>query len=376
MRDRVLSAGGAEEGSCLTLVGKGGGGLKKYWLSGAVLLLLLLTLSGCFFREPEDLYQSPEQSADYLSLTQTIRNVKDSLAQEYGVEVEDVSVVSGDNTALIQLQDLDRDGERETAVTFFRVSEAEKPLKIYFFTRTAEDTYTVSAMVEGNGTAIYRVDYVDLNGSGCKEVVVSWQMSTGVYLLGAYSLEEAMVRSLQYAASAPAGSATAQGLPDREALRATEWMTTVYDDYALYDLDQDTRTELAVVRVDKAGTNSAVDLYGWRDGSFMVRASAPLSMGISSVEKNGVETNFLKEDGDVPVRALYVSSELADGHHVVDVVAYQDGNLKNLSLDENGVSPGDAGPLCGSGAHQRQWGRCAGAAYPGPAAQRRGYVGL
>lgn len=96
-------------------------------------------------------------------------------------------------------------------------------------------------------------------------------MSTGVYLLGTYSLEEAMVRSLQYAASAPAGSATAQGLPDREALRATEWMTTVYDDYALYDLDQDTRTELAVVRVDKAGTNSAVDLYGWRDGSFMVR---------------------------------------------------------------------------------------------------------
>ena len=180
--------------------------MKKYWLSGALLLLLLLTLSGCFFREPEDLYQSPEQSADYLSLTQTIRNVKDSLAQEYGVEVEDVSVMSGDNTALIQLQDLDRDGERETAVTFFRVSEAEKPLKIYFFTRTAEDTYTVSAMVEGNGTAIYRVDYVDLNGSGCKEVVVSWQMSTGVYLLGAYSLEEAMVRSLQYAASAPAGS--------------------------------------------------------------------------------------------------------------------------------------------------------------------------
>ena len=279
--------------------------MKKYWLSGALLLLLLLTLSGCFFREPEDLYQSPEQSADYLSLTQTIRNVKDSLAQEYGVEVEDVSVMSGDNTALIQLQDLDRDGERETAVTFFRVSEAEKPLKIYFFTRTAEDTYTVSAMVEGNGTAIYRVDYVDLNGSGCKEVVVSWQMSTGVYLLGAYSLEEAMVRSLQYAASAPAGSASAQGLP---------------------------------VRVDKAGTNSAVDLYGWRDGSFMVRASAPLSMGISSVEKNGVETNFLKEDGDVPVRALYISSELADGHHVVDVVAYQDGNLKNLSLDETGVS--------------------------------------
>lgn len=153
-------------------------------------------------------------------------------------------------------------------------------------------------------------------------------------------------------------------------------MTTVYDDYALYDLDQEYRTELAVVRVDKAGTNSAVDLYGWRDGSFMVRASAPLSMGISSVEKNGVETNFLKEDGDVPVRALYVSSELADGHHVVDVVAYQDGNLKNLSLDENGVSREMLDRYVDLEPTDSQWGRCAGAAYPGPAAQRRGYVGL
>ena len=80
MRDWALCAGAAAEGSCWTLIGKGVDGLKKYWLSGALLLLLLLTLSGCFFREPEDLYQSPEQSADYLSLTQTIRNVKDSLA--------------------------------------------------------------------------------------------------------------------------------------------------------------------------------------------------------------------------------------------------------------------------------------------------------
>ena len=101
------------------------------------------------------------------------------------------------------------------------------------------------------------MDYVDLNGSGCKEVVVSWQMSTGVYLLGAYSLEEAMVRSLQYAASARRGAPPPRGSLTGRPSGPLEWMTTVYDNYALYDLDQDTRTELAVVRVDKAGTNSA-----------------------------------------------------------------------------------------------------------------------
>ena len=106
--------------------------MKNRWISAgvlaAMLMALTLVLSGCFFRSPEELYQSPERSADYENLTQKIREVKGKLAQEYGVtEVEDTSVLSGDNTALIQLQDMDGDGQRETAVTFFRVPGAEKP---------------------------------------------------------------------------------------------------------------------------------------------------------------------------------------------------------------------------------------------------------
>lgn len=312
--------------------------MKKRWIVGPVwLVLLLLALSGCFFRAPEDLYQSPQQSADYLSLTQSIRSVKDSLGQEYGVEVEDISVMSGNNTALIQLQDLDGDGVTETAVTFFRVPDADRPLKIYFFTKSSEDTYIASGVVEGSGSSIYRVDYVDLNGSGYKEIVVSWQMNTGAYLLGTYSLDEVMAGNVQRAAHAASSAGTAAA-PKRDFLRAEEWMTTAYTNYALYDLDQDARTEIAVIQVDSAGTNSTVSLYDWREGSFLIRDSAGLSAGIVSNGVQRVETNFLRGNGDVPVRAFYISSELADGHHVVDVVAYQEGKLANLSLDETGVS--------------------------------------
>ena len=62
-------------------------------------------------------------------------------------------------------------------------------------------------------------------------------------------------------------------------------MTTAYTEYALYDLDQDTRTEIAVIQVDPAGTNSTVQIYGWRDGTFMIRDTVSLSAGIVS---NGI----------------------------------------------------------------------------------------
>lgn len=317
--------------------------MKKRWISAgiltAMLAALVLTLSGCFFRSPEELYQSPERSADYENLTQKIREVKDGLAQEYGVpEVEDTSVLSGDNTALIQLQDMDGDGQRETAVTFFRVAGAEKPLKIYFFTKSADDVYNVSAMLEGDGSAIYKVDYVDLDGSGVKEVVVSWQMSTGAYLLGVYSLEAPMSRSrLQAANAANDASKNGTSSTDKDDLRGTEWMTTAYNDYILTDIDQDTRTEVAIVRIDPSLTNSGVDVYGWAKGAFKKLDSAPLSTGVVSMSRGGVEQNFI--NGDPPVRALYVSTELSDSNHVVDVIAYQKGKLTNISLDpESGVS--------------------------------------
>ena len=318
---------------------KGAGAVKNRWISAgvlaAMLMALTLVLSGCFFRSPEELYQSPERSADYENLTQKIREVKGKLAQEYGVtEVEDTSVLSGDNTALIQLQDMDGDGQRETAVTFFRVPGAEKPQKIFFFTKGEDDIYTVSAMLEGDGSAIYRVDYADLDGSGYKEVVVSWQMSTGAYLLGVYSVEAPMSRSrLQMANSSKNGAASVQN----DDLRGSEWMTTAYGDYILTDIDQDSRTEVAIVRIDPSLTNSGVDVYGWKDSAFKKLSTAPLSTGVVSVSRGGVEENFI--NGDPPVRALYVSSELSDGSHVVDVIAYQQGKLTNISLaPETGIS--------------------------------------
>lgn len=312
-------------------------GKKWIWLFLPAAIMLLL--SGCLFRQPDELYRRPEKSAGYDQLAAVIKEVRSGLEAEFGTAIEDAVIVSGENTANIQLQDLDGDGQRESAVVFLRIPGAEKALNIYIFTKVGED-YQVTSLVEGAGSAIYSVDYVDLNGSGKKELVVNWQTSAGVYQLGAYTLDG-------LSEDGSTGRASAQPW-ERSELLATELILTGCSGasdgssgYQLLDIDQDTRTEIAVIRIDSAGVGSQVEIYGWQDGAFISLGSAGLSAGAAAL--NRVRANYLS--GEYYPPALYVTCTLSDGSRAIDVLAYQkmDGmereQLVNLSLDpETGMS--------------------------------------
>ena len=298
---------------------------------------MALLLTGCLFRPPDELYRRPERSAGYDQLAEAIRSVKTGLEGQFGVGCEDAVIVSGDNTASIQLQDLDGDGQRESAVAFIRVPGVEKSLKIYIFTAVDGD-YQVRGLVEGDGSAIYSVDYVDLNGAGSKELVVNWQVNTGVYQLGAYTLDE--LEPVEDTAVPTQNQAA-----DRASLRATELLLTscgtaveggAYSSgYRLLDIDQDTRTEVALCRLDPGGGPSALEIYGWNDGVLSCRDTAELSARASSIDS--MQANYV--GGELLTPALYVCSSLAEGGRAVDIVAYQGDRLVDLTMDpESGVS--------------------------------------
>ena len=114
---------------------------------------------------------------------------------------------------------------------------------------------------------------------------------------------------------------------------ATELMRTTYSGYRLLDVDQDSRTELIVARVDPAGTNSQAELYGWSDGTFDSLGSTRLSNGIAALTK--VRANFVAD----LMRAVYITSTLTDGGQATDIIAWRDGELVNLTLNpETGIS--------------------------------------
>ena len=249
------------------LTGKEMESVRKRWTCPAMLLALLFLLTGCLFRSPDELYRRPAKSPGYDQLTAAIQAIRAELELEYSTTCEDAVIVSGDNTASIQLQDLDGDDVRETALVFLRVPGVEKAMKIILFSQSGEDEeYKVSGLVEGDGSAIYSVDYADLNGMGFRELVVSWQISTGVYQLGAYTLDELETEKLP-------DSSAVQPHQGRDSVRATEMLLTGFSaasgsssryarGYTLVDIDQDARKEIAVARLDSAGVTSEVEIYG------------------------------------------------------------------------------------------------------------------
>ena len=310
--------------------------MKKKKIAVLLCTLMCTLLTGCLFRSPSELYKLPEVSAGYSMLEAAIKSVRLGLEAKSGTNTEVAVILSGDNTATIQLQDLDGDGERESALAFIRVPGIEKSLKIYIF-RQIGDHFQVTGLVEGAGTAIYSIDFVDLNGKGKKELVVGWQLSTGVYQLGAYTLDE-LEPALEHADGG-------KGKPSAKDVTATELLLTscsvasdggsVSTGYQLLDLDRDTRMEIALVKMDASGLGSQIDVYGWHEGAFVCVDSVGLSSGVTTL--NRMRSNYLK--GELFTPALYVTGTTADGSRVIDVVAYMDDELTNVSLDEEtGVS--------------------------------------
>lgn len=272
---------------------------------------MLVLLSGCrsltglrLFAPPEELYALPALPQDYAELNRTIQQVMGQVGAEYAAPT------SGSNTSAVQLLDLDGDNVQEAAAVFLRAAaaEVEMPLKIYFFRKGSDGGYREAYRLEGEGNAINSIVYEDLTGDGRREVVVSWQLSSGVYMLSVYGLTQSGTSELMY--------------------------TTYNESYTLSDLDADGCKELVVI----SGQSSVfyAEYYDYFNGGVTMLASAPLSANVSDVET--VVAGSLA--GKVP--ALYVTSACSvDQTQVVDILAVREGALVNVTRrEDSGISSG------------------------------------
>lgn len=267
----------------------------RHGLTWAVGLLTVFLLSGCMFTASfEDLYEVPQLPNEYTELSRQIDAILSSGA-EYATPT------SGTNIQSVQQVDLDGDGTEE-ALAFFRNSSEEKPLKIYIF-RAVGETYEQVALIEGNGTAIHSISYVDMDGDGAREIIVGWRVNAEVQAVGVYSVRNFEPKLL---------------------------MESLYTQYEVLDFDADGIQEMVVLRSD---TEPIAEYYDWDEQVLQLHSSARLSMTMAELER--MDAGYLR--GGAP--ALFVTGVAEDTRAVTDILTYYQDAITNIVRNDiTGVS--------------------------------------
>lgn len=264
--------------------------MKKARRISALLLLLgfmLTAASGCTLSSVDELYALPQLSEEYVILQQLID-------EELASGCEYSAPLSGSYTQVVHTGDLDGDGIYE-AIAYLR--DAETRAKICIYSKLSGE-YELACTIHGNGTAIGSVEYADMDGDGCLELVAYWQGGVA-NSLNVYSLKD---------------------------YRGLVLLTTPGTAYRLADMDDDDDYELLVLHTGGA-EGSSVDMFDLSRGS-MTQSGAKLSVGVVSVDR--LRTGLLT-DG---VRALFAEGSCGENTYMTDIFIADDSGLRNITAQE------------------------------------------
>lgn len=264
--------------------------MKRFVRPGAFLLLaaLLFCLSGCYSGNIDQYFSLPMASEEY-------RQLQSLIDEELASGSEYAAPIHGSYRQSVQLSDVDGDGADE-ALAFFRDAAKNPKINIY---DSENGEHRLALSISGEGLSIGRIDYADLTGDGQKELLVSWQISSGLSVLGVYSL---------------AGWS------------GDVLLSTDSAEFVTGDINRDGCDELLNLRAANS-TTYLVDQYTFPLGQEPQATSAALSAGISALQRLRMVTLA----GDAP--ALLAESTLTTGDLVSDLFVCRDGSLINLTMN-------------------------------------------
>ncbi|MBQ9492645.1 MAG: VCBS repeat-containing protein [Oscillibacter sp.] len=276
------------------------------------LSVILFALTACangpsFTLNPQELYALPKLPVKYTELNALLTEILNGGA-EYAAPT------SGSNIQSVQLIDLNGDG-REEAVAFFRNPTDEKPLKIFIFS-AQDDSYRLASRIEGSGTAIYSINYVDMNGDGQMEIAVGWKAAAELQVLEIYTSEQEETRPL---------------------------VRTDYVKYLTFDLNEDGKQELLVLRAGENGDGVA-DYYNWQDdGALASRSYVRISSTMAELSQQGRVRAGSLSNGEP---AIFVSGVTDQSMAVTDILTLRGGEIANVVIDQTTGVSGEISPFC------------------------------
>ena len=272
--------------------------LEKPWkaLAAACLIILMLpSLAGCFKTYADDLYCLPVASEENVRLQGLIKDV--SAGAEYSPPS------GGSNRQAVQAVDLDGDGVNE--VLAFFSGTGENPQKICIFKKDG-DEYETRLVIEGAGTAIESVRYIDMDGDGWREIVVGWQIEMGIQHMNIYSIKE-------YNAVKLAGAE--------------------YSAITNFDIVGDGSNAIVCLKLPTPETPGEAETFILMPDGEMVSRKAQLSAGVEAISR------VIRGRLATGAPAIFVESRINTTNVVTDVLVNRGDRLVNISISAtSGIS--------------------------------------
>jgi len=266
--------------------------LKKKIIIPLLTVVAAMLLTGCLRITADDLYSLPEISPEYLRLQAHINDLRNQGAVF-------APPTRGPNRQAVQLVDLSGTGTNEVIV-FFSVP-GDSALRIYIF-ELVDGDYALADIIEGVGTEIESVRYIDMDGDGVKELVIGWQMGSALRYMSIYSMS---------------------GLHSQLLVSSVE-----FTEMAIYDLTDDGKDDVIIFRMPIQDAGAVAEVFSLMQDGEIIKEEAKLSNGIESISR--VLTGTLL-DG---TPALFIDSEgsFENGSLVTDVLAKTSDGFNNISL--------------------------------------------
>ena len=260
------------------------------------IITVLFSVSGCFKTNADDLYSLPIASEENVRL----RGLIDAVLSA-GAEYSPPS--GGSNRQAVQSVDLDNDGDNE--VLAFFSGTGENPQRIHIFKREA-DEYDTRLVIEGAGASIESVRYIDMDGDGWRELVVGWQIETGLQHMNIYSIKE---------------------------YNAVKLVGAEYSTITNYDISGNGRNAVVCLRLPDPETPGETEVFILMPDGEMISRKAQLSSGIEAISR------VIRGKLGNGAPAIFVESKINVSNVVTDILTYQDNQLVNISLSPtSGVS--------------------------------------
>lgn len=260
----------------------------------AISIIIASLLTGCTLNQStEDIMKPPKLSINQEEIRELVKDVLDSNAKL-------VSPLEGTNNSAIHLVDLDNDKKDEILV-FYILENDENPLRGLVITKKDEE-WKIDENIKGLGYDFDNIEFADITGDGQLEIVVSWNIGerfkkgVSVYKYKGGDVEEIFNNS--------------------------------YEALAVADMDNDSKSEVFLVKLNRMDFESKGELYRYEDGGMELVDEVKMDGGING--HYNVQVGLAAENK----MGIFLDAGLGAHSSETELIVMEDGELKNVFYNE------------------------------------------